>query len=124
MAVLHGVVPVPSPIVRPTVGGFSSSSSIPRELSFLSSVNSNFFRTNWGILLPPSSRTKRRWVRGAVIRAAKADYYSSLGVGKTATLQEIKSSYRKLARKVRDCSLFFKCCISTPSRIARKAWNF
>lgn len=37
-----------------------------------------------------------------VIRASKTDYYKTLRVGKNANLQEIKSSYRKLARKVWD----------------------
>ncbi|KAI4339048.1 hypothetical protein MLD38_024032 [Melastoma candidum] len=35
----------------------------------------------------------------AVIRAAKTDHYKTLRVGKDASLQEIKSSYRKLARQ-------------------------
>lgn len=34
-------------------------------------------------------------------RATGPDYYATLNVGRTATLQEIKSSYRNLARKVR-----------------------
>ncbi|KAM7278974.1 hypothetical protein ACFE04_006108 [Oxalis oulophora] len=39
--------------------------------------------------------------RGAanIIMAVKSDHYKTLNVGKTATLQEIKNSYRKLARK-------------------------
>ncbi|KAK1565422.1 hypothetical protein Q3G72_026224 [Acer saccharum] len=37
--------------------------------------------------------------RSRVIRAVKSDYYSTLNVGRSATLQEIKTSYRKLARK-------------------------
>lgn len=39
--------------------------------------------------------------KSLAIRAAGTDYYSTLKVGRNATLQEIKSSYRKLARKVR-----------------------
>ncbi|XP_030541149.1 chaperone protein DnaJ isoform X2 [Rhodamnia argentea] len=46
---------------------------------------------------PPSARRRRS--RGAAIRAARKDHYSALNVGRNATLQEIKSSYRKLARK-------------------------
>ncbi|KAI6694224.1 hypothetical protein NL676_021934 [Syzygium grande] len=46
---------------------------------------------------PPPARKGRS--RGAAIRAARKDYYSTLGVGRNATLHEIKSSYRKLARK-------------------------
>lgn len=34
-----------------------------------------------------------------MIRAAGTDYYSTLNVRQNATLQEIKTSYRKLARK-------------------------
>lgn len=48
---------------------------------------------------PPSARRRRS--RGAAIRASRKDYYSALNVGRNATSQEIKSSYRKLARKVR-----------------------
>uniref|UniRef100_A0A7N1A7B1 Uncharacterized protein n=2 Tax=Kalanchoe fedtschenkoi TaxID=63787 RepID=A0A7N1A7B1_KALFE len=43
-----------------------------------------------------NSRRKRRFTGG--IRAAKLDYYATLNVKRNATLQEIKSSYRKLAR--------------------------
>ncbi|KAJ1438691.1 HSP40/DnaJ peptide-binding [Sesbania bispinosa] len=47
----------------------------------------------------PFSTTKNR-SRAAVIRAkAGTDYYSTLNVSSNATLQEIKSAYRKLARK-------------------------
>ncbi|KAF8014533.1 hypothetical protein BT93_H0371 [Corymbia citriodora subsp. variegata] len=47
----------------------------------------------------PSARGRRRSRGGAAIRAARKDYYSTLNVGRDASLQEIKSSYRKLARK-------------------------
>ncbi|XP_022766461.1 uncharacterized protein LOC111311340 isoform X2 [Durio zibethinus] len=46
---------------------------------------------------------KRKCRRSGVIRAAAGsgiDYYSTLNVSPGATLQEIKASYRKLARKV------------------------
>ncbi|KAK7314663.1 hypothetical protein VNO77_33190 [Canavalia gladiata] len=47
-----------------------------------------------------SITTNRNRSRAAVIRAkAGNDYYSTLNVSRNATLQEIKSSYRKLARK-------------------------
>ncbi|OMO49324.1 hypothetical protein CCACVL1_31073 [Corchorus capsularis] len=42
---------------------------------------------------------KSKCRRTAVIRAAGSDYYSTLNVSPDATLQEIKASYRKLARK-------------------------
>lgn len=53
----------------------------------------------------PSTTTKwnnrSRGGAAVVIRAkAGTDYYSTLNVSSNATLQEIKSSYRKLARKV------------------------
>lgn len=35
-----------------------------------------------------------------ITAASKNDYYSVLNVDRSASLQEIKSSYRKLARKV------------------------
>lgn len=60
----------------------------------------------------PIFRPKRRRFAG-VIRAAAGgggggggDYYSLLNVSRNATLSEIKSSYRKLARKV--CVFFQK----------------
>lgn len=38
--------------------------------------------------------------RMIVIRAARSDYYSTLNLSRTATLKEIKTAYRTLARKV------------------------
>ncbi|KAL8139702.1 hypothetical protein V2J09_005723 [Rumex salicifolius] len=77
------------------------------QLQFSTSISSNTLRAI-SISISPArhafgsgskglSHSKRR---GAVIvRAAKADYYTTLKVGRNATLEEIKSSYRKLARK-------------------------
>ncbi|KAJ0049255.1 hypothetical protein Pint_16897 [Pistacia integerrima] len=45
-----------------------------------------------------SSKNQKCHRRGT-IRAAGTDYYSTLNVGRNATLQDIKTSYRKLARK-------------------------
>ncbi|OUZ99856.1 Heat shock protein DnaJ [Macleaya cordata] len=45
-----------------------------------------------------SSPTKRRRFGATVIRAA-ADYYSTLGVPKSASSKDIKAAYRKLARQ-------------------------
>ncbi|EOY21414.1 hypothetical protein QUC31_007299 [Theobroma cacao] len=42
---------------------------------------------------------KRERRRSGLIRAAGSDYYTTLNVSPGATLQEIKASYRKLARK-------------------------
>ncbi|XP_024018349.1 LOW QUALITY PROTEIN: uncharacterized protein LOC21402255, partial [Morus notabilis] len=71
----------------------------PPSLSFtFCSAASRFFSGNHRIpnpnfhrfLRPPSS---------LAIRAKATDFYSTLKVAKNATLQEIKSSYRKLARQ-------------------------
>ncbi|CAJ1952108.1 unnamed protein product [Sphenostylis stenocarpa] len=64
------------------------------------------------------SATRNR-SRAAVIRAkAGADYYSTLNVSSNASLQEIKASYRKLARKVhifsRVCTKLVSLCIAPP----------
>lgn len=55
---------------------------------------------------------KRKCRHSAVIRAAASvsDYYSTLNVSRGATLQEIKTSYRNLARKVRRF-LQLACCL-------------
>ncbi|KAI3970238.1 hypothetical protein MKX01_023885 [Papaver californicum] len=45
-----------------------------------------------------SSSTRKRRFGGIVIRAA-ADYYSTLGVPKSATSKDIKAAYRRLARQ-------------------------
>ncbi|GAB4850527.1 hypothetical protein Ancab_029837 [Ancistrocladus abbreviatus] len=52
-------------------------------------------------VLNPTGRPGVRFTipKCGLIRASKADYYSTLNVRKSATLDEIKSSYRKLARK-------------------------
>lgn len=72
---------------------FSSTSS-----SSLSSGFSRFIRGN--NLVSKFFRFGRfRYDRSSVIRASGSDYYSTLNVNRNATLQEIKSSYRKLARK-------------------------
>ncbi|KAE8705340.1 dnaJ-like protein 1 [Hibiscus syriacus] len=51
---------------------------------------------------PPFYRLRivnRKCRRSGIIRAAGSDYYSTLNVSRGATLQEIKASYRNLARK-------------------------
>jgi hypothetical protein len=58
-----------------------------------------------------TSAKGHRFFNTASVRAAasaRADYYSTLNVSRNATLQEIKSSYRKLARKV---SLYICVCV-------------
>lgn len=44
------------------------------------------------------TRTARHSARGSAV-IVRADYYSALGVGKSADKKEIKSAYRKLARE-------------------------
>ncbi|CAK9158630.1 unnamed protein product [Ilex paraguariensis] len=51
---------------------------------------------------PSLNPTRRRFnpiIRAASVSAKGSDYYSVLNVSRNATLQEIKSSYRQLARK-------------------------
>ncbi|XP_048329399.2 uncharacterized protein LOC107435129 [Ziziphus jujuba] len=77
-----------------------SSSTIIRSFG-LSSSASQFFCRNYQTFNPnPSLFFRSKPPRTcSPIRAAGKDYYSTLNVGRNATLQEIKSSYRKLARK-------------------------
>ncbi|KAK9277920.1 hypothetical protein L1049_027477 [Liquidambar formosana] len=77
--------------------GFSTSS--PSPINGLSSGDSSFFRGNNRTLNPIFGLNRIINGRSAVIRAASSDYYSTLKVRRNATLQEIKSSYRKLARQ-------------------------
>ncbi|KAF5469207.1 hypothetical protein F2P56_013296 [Juglans regia] len=64
----------------------------------LSSSACGFFNRNYGISNPSFGFFRRRSCC-ASIKAAGTDYYSTLRVGRNASLQEIKSAYRKLARK-------------------------
>ncbi|KAF3972829.1 hypothetical protein ACB098_04G066200 [Castanea mollissima] len=70
----------------------------------LSSCASTFFNKtllipnpNFIAFLPRRSPLRRASLRASA--TAATDYYSTLNVGRNATLQEIKASYRKLARK-------------------------
>ncbi|TQE09910.1 hypothetical protein C1H46_004488 [Malus baccata] len=71
--------------------------------SALSSAASTFFTRSKNPIFKPNSAPFRRAKpkRGArlIASAAGTDYYKTLNVPRTATLQEIKSTYRKLARK-------------------------
>ncbi|KAJ4961044.1 hypothetical protein NE237_020954 [Protea cynaroides] len=74
----------------PTIKSFGLSSSDVR-------LRGGFERI-WNPYSPsPSVRKKRS--RCIVVRAAGSDYYATLDLNRNATLQEIKSSYKKLARK-------------------------
>jgi len=72
------------------------------------SFRHQFPQPNASFYLPPTlpifSRVRRFGISGGYRRrvitmAAGTDHYSTLNVNRNATLQEIKSSYRKLARK-------------------------
>ncbi|XP_065850880.1 uncharacterized protein [Euphorbia lathyris] len=94
---------IPDFAIKPTSFRFglcTASPSIKLLSPSLTSAASDFFDRKTHLLNPNlgfSNGNRRRcnWV----IRAAASDYYSTLNVSKDATLQEIKSSYRKLARK-------------------------
>lgn len=83
-----------------------------RNLGFglsLSWSDAQSLSTNGRISIPTLHTTnwKSRHRRGGVVRAAATDYYSTLNVSRNATLQEIKASYRKLARKVSSFLIYF-----------------
>ena len=92
--------PISNPAIRPIP---ANSFSITPPLHFLKT--NNFHSPN------VTSAKGHRFFNTASVRAAasaRADYYSTLNVSRNATLQEIKSSYRKLARKV---SLYMCVCV-------------
>ncbi|KAF3437836.1 hypothetical protein FNV43_RR20592 [Rhamnella rubrinervis] len=94
---------IPTCTLRPSSFAFFSRpypSTVITSLG-LSSGASQFFSRNHQIFKPNSFlffRAKHPRTPSPV-RAVGRDYYSTLNVGRNATLQEIKSSYRKLARK-------------------------
>lgn len=95
------VNPVPK-LPNFTKSAFSPSSflTVRSRGLVLSFKDPNFLRVkNNGIMNPNSWFSGGRKYRRGVIRAVGTDYYSTLNVSRNATLQEIKSSYRKLARK-------------------------
>ncbi|XP_021759284.1 uncharacterized protein LOC110724190 isoform X2 [Chenopodium quinoa] len=82
--------PIPSfyPQLFPSISNSNSNSShqiLLKHKQFLLPINR-------------FSHPKRR-AFGVIRAASKADYYTTLNVGRNATLDEIKSSYRMLARK-------------------------
>ncbi|KAJ9162609.1 hypothetical protein P3X46_022368 [Hevea brasiliensis] len=98
---ISNVSPFPNSAIKFGLGFSTASPSFGVCLRF-SSSGSNFYATNDQFLNPNfrfSNRKRRRcsWVIKAA--ASGTDYYSTLNVSRNATLQEIKSSYRKLARK-------------------------
>ncbi|KAJ4828187.1 hypothetical protein Tsubulata_045117 [Turnera subulata] len=70
------------------------------SLSFTSSNSSDILPTTCLSSRTHNSRRRRfTTVIAAAAAGARTDYYSTLNVTKNASLQEIKTSYRKLARK-------------------------
>uniref|UniRef100_A0A2N9IH17 J domain-containing protein n=1 Tax=Fagus sylvatica TaxID=28930 RepID=A0A2N9IH17_FAGSY len=94
--------PAHNSAVRPiSFLGFTSSSTTTTINSLGLSSNASTFFNKTPLISNPNSPgfVPRRSLRCGSVRAAATDYYSTLNVGRNATLQEIKTSYRKLARK-------------------------
>ncbi|XP_031476259.1 uncharacterized protein LOC116247935 isoform X2 [Nymphaea colorata] len=94
-----------SPPWLPNVAAISLSSPIPPILPSFSSSGAAL-RTSLSFPRSPSLRTSRR-LRGFSVKASRGssfsrtrlDYYATLNVDRDASLQEIKTAYRKLARQ-------------------------
>ncbi|CAL1377732.1 unnamed protein product [Linum trigynum] len=86
---------------RPSPASCSTASSSP-FLVHLSSRNS-FGSATLNCSFPRALKFKREKAPshryGPVVRAASGDYYSTLGVPKSASIKDIKAAYRKLARQ-------------------------
>ena len=72
-----------------------------REISSLSSSSSSFSGKQIARVASLTSQARPTFVQRRRQPRCAADYYKTLGVSRTATKQDIKSSYRRLARKVR-----------------------
>ncbi|KAF4373499.1 hypothetical protein F8388_025193 [Cannabis sativa] len=90
------ILPNPNPYFYPLPFPTSATTS-----SSLTSRASNFFSANLTISYPNSPFSHRRNPPpiSSAVRSSRTDYYSTLQVTKDASLQEIKASYRKLARQ-------------------------
>jgi hypothetical protein len=76
-------------------------------LSIHSSPSSSTF-SNSNTKFSSGTRPKRFFT----VFAASSDYYSTLGVPKSATGKEIKAAYRRLARQVSFYFPFFSCLVN------------
>ncbi|KDP21740.1 hypothetical protein JCGZ_03276 [Jatropha curcas] len=87
--------------IQPNSFGFGFCAPSVRVSLRSSSSGSNFLGRNCQLLNPNFGFTngKRRRCNWVIKAASGIDYYSTLNVSRNATLQEIKTSYRKLARK-------------------------
>ena len=123
--------PIQSCAIRHHSFLFPGSGSISSGLGLGWSKSQFFYKTQ-----TPNYRVaviKRKCSRSGVIRAggSGSDYYSTLNVSPGASLQEIKASYKKLARKVRRFfqlawSLFYNSHFSniTPSFGRNRIYRF
>ncbi|XP_015966882.1 uncharacterized protein LOC107490612 [Arachis duranensis] len=87
--------PSPSTLAVATLGFFSTTATPSK---FLRKTTSHSHIPSFGF---PSTRNTpfSRYASTIRAKAGTTDYYSVLNVSRNATLQEIKASYRKLARK-------------------------
>ncbi|KAH0976064.1 hypothetical protein GBA52_017963 [Prunus armeniaca] len=92
---LSNVLPIPNSAVPLPPYSLSCSTLSSRASAFFTRNSNPIFKSNYA----PFLRTKPPRGARLVIQAAGTDYYKTLNVPRSATLQEIKSSYRKLARK-------------------------
>ncbi|CAB4281419.1 unnamed protein product [Prunus armeniaca] len=92
---ISNVLPIPNSAVPLPPYSLSCSTLSSRASAFFTRNSNPIFKPNYA----PFLRTKPPRGARLVIQAAGTDYYKTLNVPRSATLQEIKSSYRKLARK-------------------------
>lgn len=104
---ISNVLPIPNSAVPLPPYSLSCSTLSSRASAFFTRNSNPIFKPNYA----PFLRTKPPRGARLVIQAAGTDYYKTLNVPRSATLQEIKSSYRKLARKV-SLFLFVFCLFS------------
>ncbi|KAM0006538.1 putative Heat shock protein DnaJ, cysteine-rich [Helianthus debilis subsp. tardiflorus] len=96
MATSFALIPSSTFIRDPSPSSSSSSSS-----SFFGAGTLSFTRNNNKSCISFSSQFKKKLLYGkrCCNVFAAADYYSTLGVPKSATIKDIKAAYRKLARQ-------------------------